>query len=454
MKRASLSILPIVIAISLMVLTGCEERGFRTADGNPATWDEYPVEYLEKNVDVEIGPGFTNTRSRLKSRPDGAAAPDARREDDDGVGPTVDVSDVGLNEAYLIIANDKYRSGAERLRNLRTEQFDVGLEYVSSSTSAEDVRDIIEENIDGFAYVVLIGSCEDVACYTKTRTYKVYVNGSKDPVEKSEKYFTDNYYADFDNDLIPEITIGRLPVTSGGELDDVLDKIESYEHDEQHRNNHYVFAAGSEMSPEEREDNPGNIWHTGSYFDEKVIPKLVDGTDVSKIYCYCKNKSTECKTNTELLIDEINRGAKIVTYVGHSGPDYLVNQCCNGSFGVENVQSDLNNSEQFPIFISLSCGPTDLLYDKKTIAESLLMERDAGSIAFMGPSGIGGSTIDDDGASVGMFIISDEFFRALGRGDIETLGQAFWRSKQMQDKSAYEQYDKFQLFGDPGLKIK
>jgi hypothetical protein len=431
MRVRPIAFFVLLSTVSFLAIAGCTDKSSKVYDGNPMAFNEYPEEYLP---------------------PSTAAKAQSARAYDNIAADTLSSS--GLDETYLIIANEKFKSGAERLKEMRERRYRVVAEYVASNATSEDIRSIVLGKTSGFAYVVLIGTCKDLACFTRERTYKAYINGSKEPTEETEKYFSDNYYADFTDDQIPEISIGRLPVATEGELSDILDKIQAFEDKQEFTNNHYIFAGGSELSPEERKESPGNIWHTGSYFDERVIPSLSSDVDVTKIYCYCHNKTDECKENTQQLIDGINEGAEVVTYAGHGAPQYLVNQCCNGAFGIENIQADLHNAQQYPIFISLSCSTADLLNGERTIAEDLVIERGAGAVAYIGASGAAGSAMEEDGTVRGMYVMSDALFSAMNRGGADTLGKAFWMSKQIKDDSARHEYEIFHLFGDPALKIR
>lgn len=79
-------------------------------------------------------------------------------------------------------------------------------------------------------YLLLVGDVEQIPLMTSRSSWEV--KGGPAPGETMLKVATDHYYASLDDDIFPEISVGRLPVDTSVEAQHAIDKIIRYETDD------------------------------------------------------------------------------------------------------------------------------------------------------------------------------------------------------------------------------
>lgn len=359
---------------------------------------------------------------------------------------------------YLILADQRFSAAVDRLREYRAQDFQVTVESVTPETTQETIRSIIRQHADPDSFVLLVGRCETVACDIITEEGDVYrtKDGKSEKESYTRQYNSDAAYADLNDDLVPDLFVGRIPVETTAELEAIVDKVISYEKGSSLATPEYLFVAGSEITPEQRTEQPNNMWKTGSYFDEQLIPVVEGEGTVERIYCYCQNTSDGCQGNTDQLVSSMNNGASVVTFMGHATQSGIENQCCyKDSFNAERIDGDLVNYGRYPIFVGFSCNIADLINEeyyldgRKSFGEEILKIPQAGAVAFVGSSATTGLGVFD--------AFAPSFYAALSDPSMHTLGEAFCGGKRKggkdKPKMAERMYQQLQLFGDPALRI-
>ncbi len=342
---------------------------------------------------------------------------------------------------YLIIAPLDFKDQVKELARYRTSQ--------GYQVKAVDINDVMDEFSYGISsplaikaflkfahnnwlrpprYVLLIGN--------GTYDYKNYL-GNGDNVLTPLLYGTDhglfsadNKLADVNDDGMPEMAIGRLPVITAEELGMLIEKIIAYE-----------SASGSWVSNVLMSaDNPdvgGNFTKDSDDLAE-LIP---DYFNVEKIYL----ENHSIAEAREILLAGINDGAVLMNYVGHGGLDRLAQE---GLLTLGDIDS-LNNQERLPVMTAQTCvvGRYDIPgYD--CLSEALVLRLEGGCIAVWAPTGLcfnAQSKILATGAFNAAFIGHE---RVLGDIVMEGL-----KAYHHHGGDVYPLYI-YNLLGDPALQLR
>lgn len=242
----------------------------------------------------------------------------------------------------------------------------------------------------------------------------------------------DNWYSWIkDDDHIPDIYIGRLPVRDSDELKYIVDKILAYEGTASTNTweNKILLVADDGEPLFETTNNSlasGPCEVTTSYLS----------TDYNGDASACKNA----------IINAIDNGVAIVNYAGHGWLDFWAHEYLFRSLDVDS----LTNGEKLPFFVSMSCTNglfTDLTTD--SLAEELLKAENKGAIGVFTSSG--------ESSPSGQRILDEGLFQAFFGGTTHILGDAIAQAHTtfMANGSGYEDISEtFSLLGDPALELK
>ncbi len=242
-------------------------------------------------------------------------------------------------------------------------------------------------------------------------------------------FASDNWYADLDDDSLPELAIGRLPALTGAELDLLVGKVIEYENGEGGRWRQDVLLAAD--NPDAGGNFPGSCDRIGrlmpaDYFTQKIYLSAQDSRDVRAEF-----------------LGAVNRGLALLNYFGHGGLDTMASEQLFTSADA----AGLTNGCRRPVVVTLSCliGQYALPgYD--CLAEALMLAP-GGAAAVWAPSGLS--------LNCRAMRLADSFYRAifdgegvLGSAIIKSLRQCRGRSPRPDAMRVYN------LLGDPAMKLK
>jgi hypothetical protein len=237
---------------------------------------------------------------------------------------------------------------------------------------------------------------------------------------------SDDWFVDSNNDGLPEMAIGRLPVQTVEEAGIVVSKIVGYER---------LGATREALLVSDRVERNGDFNFEGA--SEEVGALLPSTLLVRKIFRGQFSSDVQAKAE---LLRGINQGALLVNFIGH------------GSLGIwrgsilstEDAES-LINGLRLPLFVSMTClnGYFQTPYSD-TLAEALLKASGGGAIAVWTSSGM---TEPDKQA-----IMNKELIKLLFNGQSLTLGEATARAKA--SVSDLDVRKTWILFGDPSTRLK
>ena len=326
--------------------------------------------------------------------------------------------------------------------------------YVPNTWTPEEIRNSIRQTAKGgkLKSVLLVGDAEPAAatsaavrarCVPAHRVKaKVNVKFGSEP-----EIGTDNWYADLDDDEVPDLAIGRLPADSSQEVTRIVDKILAYETTQSHGlwRQRVNFVAG--------------VGGFGGVLDgviEGSTKKLLtDGipaayqtnmTFGSWRSAYCPDP----RRFHETAVARHNEGCLFWVYIGHGHPTGLDNVQVPGSrFHIFNGDDcgKLKAENGSPIAIMLACYTA--AYDRGTdcLAEEML-RAPGGPVAIYGGSRV---TMPYAMAVMGSEML-DEYFK----NKPATLGEAILHAKRrmvtpIDEKNALQRTNRLLLDGIAGV---
>jgi hypothetical protein len=233
---------------------------------------------------------------------------------------------------------------------------------------------------------------------------------------------SDDWFADFDDDGVADLAIGRLPVRSPEEASLLVSKIIAHEGTTPSRE---VLLAADE--------NDGYDFEGSSSRLAALVPTTNTVTQVNR-----GRVGTEAAKKN--LLEGISRGQKLVNYVGHGSVD----QWRAGLLTSEDALA-LEN-QRLPVFILMTC--LNGFFNEPasdSLAESLIRAEHGGAVAVWASSGM---TSPDQQA-----VMNQEFYKLVFsvKGEL-TLGEAARRAKLAVSSSDVRRT--WVLLADPSMKLK
>lgn len=348
---------------------------------------------------------------------------------------------------YVIITQESWVSAFQSLANWKTQKgvpatiVTTNWIYNSggySGTNVEKIRAFVQDVYTtwGATYILIGGDIDVVPCH-----YKTFSSVDPDPVPN------DVYFADFDNDWVCEVNIGRASVTGPGtgvgQIGNFINKILTYETNPPLTNYamnaaFFGFNLDSSTPAEQCKINIKNTY----------IPTTWTMTTVYD------SQTGNHKTN---VINALNAGQNLVNHADHSNNDCMGTGYVNHNLLVYSSDMDaLTNGNKQTIFYSMGCDPA--AYDvSNCIAEHFVRDNNGGGIAFIGNSRYGWY---NPGYTNTLSMEYDiRFFRSIFQDGLYSLGTAFSDHKNdviagHAGSAIYQYiYTELTLLGDPELPI-
>ncbi|MEK6303384.1 MAG: C25 family cysteine peptidase [Acidobacteriota bacterium] len=237
---------------------------------------------------------------------------------------------------------------------------------------------------------------------------------------------SDDWFVDFNRDGLPEMAIGRLPARTTQEATMMISRIISYE-----------GSAGSNSVLLASDRNEGFDFEAVSARLRALLPPGIHADEVRR------GDMDDAAAKSQLLAS-INRGQRIVNYVGHGSVDLW-----SGNLLTSSDMGSLTNSNNPSLFVMMTCLNgyfQDPALDG--LAESLMKAEGGGAVAVWASSGL---TKPDQQVLLNRQFVSLLLGESSAASPL-TLGDAAVKAKAF--VSDVDVRRTWILFGDPVTKLK
>ena len=345
---------------------------------------------------------------------------------------------------YIIITHEDFTDAIKLLADFRAQQGHTVLTI--------KVRDIYDEFGDGAetphaikaflkyayekwgaarpVYVLLVGDAtvdyKDLSGNGGNYAVKSYVPAYLYNYQGIGEVPSDNWFVDVNDDILPDMNIGRIPAKFPDDVSSVVSKIMSHERSLNKSRDVVLIADDDDPRFEDLSDSIADIITTPGYVPHKVYERQGGFKPA--------------------IISAIDSNPLIVNYTGHGA----VTDWAKEIFTSGDVAGLTNTS--YPFIVALNClNGYFVLADEKpspSIAEAFLLARDKGALAFLGGSPWGYLSDHDPLARKLYNIIFSEDI-TLGEAVTKAKAEAYTKGEIMEDV-----VQTFIFFGDPATRLK
>ncbi|MBN2447385.1 MAG: hypothetical protein JXO22_11695 [Phycisphaerae bacterium] len=252
----------------------------------------------------------------------------------------------------------------------------------------------------------------------------------------------DTYYADYDEDWIAELHVGRAAVRSEAAIATFISKIMTYE-----------------------KNPPSNNYATSAAFFGFDLNTLGSGegenckTDIKSLYLptgwtFGSEYDSESGTHKSDVISYLNTGYNLINHIDHCGTTAMGTGGTNhGDYLGNSNMTALTNGDRQSILYTIGCWACD--FDATTcIAEAFVQNTNGGGVAFIGNSRYGYYyPFGDDGVSLSF---DRNFFKSLFNSNLYFLGSCFSNHKNISNIGGQTYcyiFTELTLLGDPVMPI-
>ncbi len=234
---------------------------------------------------------------------------------------------------------------------------------------------------------------------------------------------SDDWFADFNDDGIPELAVGRLPVTTAAAANHVVSKIINYQ--------------SNRPDPSALLVSDANDSYNFEQSSSQLIPILQGQLTIEEIR---RGQIADPNAAKSQLLAAINSGKAFVNYVGHGSVGLW-----RGSNFFNRIDALALTNTKHSVFVSTTCLNA---YYHDPLSVSLgqaLLESNGGAVAVWSSSAF--NTPEEQA------FINEEFYRQLlGASSTLTIGEAAVRAKLVVvNKELRRTYI---LLGDPTMKVR
>ncbi|OLE51032.1 MAG: hypothetical protein AUG51_25010 [Acidobacteria bacterium 13_1_20CM_3_53_8] len=241
---------------------------------------------------------------------------------------------------------------------------------------------------------------------------------------------SDDALADFDNDGLPEMAVGRLPGRSAAEISKMVSKIVNYTPGNQSQT--AVMVADTNATGYDFEGENAEV--------AQLMPPSMTVKNVN----YGSNTTgcteTNCATRDQIN-NAVNQGPMLVNYSGHG----TLNAWTGSGIFRNQDALVLSNGNHLPVFIMMTCL-TGYFNDPSTesISASLMRADNGGAVAAWASSGL---TIP-----TGQQLMNKSLYQQLFSSNPPTIGDAVRNAKTSTDD--IDVRHTWVLFGDPTMRVR
>ncbi len=350
------------------------------------------------------------------------------------------LSTAANNGEMIIISYKDWLTQAENWANYRRAQGmivkvvdvdDIFDEFNYGIYNADSIRSFLNYAKTNWTtkpnYILLLGDASyDPKNFLGTTTYN-YV-----PTRMVDTIYTetgsDDTLADFNNDGLAEIPIGRIPARDGATVTLLLNKVTAFEQN---------LGTGSTQGI-----NRGALFASDipDGYDFEGLSSRVASQLPASVPRVAVNRG---QTNAQsLLLDQLNSGKFIVNYSGHGN----VGVWAANTFFTSALAGQLTNGgDKLSIFTMLTCLNGYFIQPTDSLSEVLLKNQSGGAVAVWASTGLTTPDIQE--------VMATRFYSQLTAGSITRLGPLINDAKSTINYGRDVRLS-WVLLGDPTLRVK
>jgi len=367
----------------------------------------------------------------------------------------------------IIIVPDFLRQAANRIAELHRSEgltvhvVDPKLIYNEFSSGMEDITSIrmfmkmFYDRANGDEslmpkYLLLFGDGSyDHKDRTTDNTNFIPTYQSENSLSITSSFTTDDYFGLLDDDEAMErsdlldVAIGRIPVGTLEEANQVVDKIVHYSKSSTTHGDwrNVICLIG--------DDEDGNSYKTGAERLSDTINLYTKQLVVDKIYldAYKQNVTPGGERYpdvNEAIRQRIEKGALVVNYIGHGGE---VGWAHERVLDVPTIKS-FSNKDNMPLFVTATCEFSRFDDPERVSAgELLILNAEGGASALMTTTRVVYSVPNET--------INKKFMSMLTSNIIDrpTVGELTMWTKNESISSGGHNFRNFTLLGDPAMRL-
>jgi hypothetical protein len=236
---------------------------------------------------------------------------------------------------------------------------------------------------------------------------------------------SDDWFADFNNDAIPEMAIGRIPAETVADATIVVNRLIAYDQSGSGGwKNQALLVAGQDQSGDNFEGFTATV--------AALLPVSVTATQILA--------GSDVNAHSDLLA-QLDAGQALVNYVGHGSDDVWL-----GLLDDADATALTNGaSRAWPLVLSMTClnGYFQDVYTT-ALAKALLNAPNGGAVAVWASSGLTDASPQSN--------INQAMVKALYGAQPMTIGQAAAAAKKA--TTDLDVRRTWILFGDPAMKLQ
>ncbi len=350
---------------------------------------------------------------------------------------------------YVIITRGIWTELFQPLADWRTRQGTratiVSIEWIYDSggyvgSDVEKVRAFVQDAHAnwGATHFLLGGDDNVIPVHVRTITVPTY---------GTENINNDTYYADFDDDWVFEVNLGRAPVRNA-DIATFLDKVFTYEKSPP-ATDYVKTAAFFGFDITTCGDGSGESFKEGYIRAQHLPPTWALDTEYD----------SEPGSHYADVLAYLDAGSHIVNHHDHCNVDVMgTGWICHSETLTLVEAANGANGDRLSILLAVGCYPCNFPALHCCVAEAFVRNVNGGAVAFLGNTSVGwgGSIEDPDYYSLKQDRL---FYRNLLDLGIYNLGENFTRAKN-DEYDPYDPYNlhqfaftQFHLLGDPGLTV-
>lgn len=363
---------------------------------------------------------------------------------------------------FLILTTEALKTEVQQYANWKmTLGFNT-----SVITDSEWTTNKVTETIKNYAlnhpnlyYVMLVGDYQDIPVAEEGRN-----------LWNDDIYISDFKYSCLDNDNIPDLLLGRIPVSTQESAQVVFNKIKRYEKNPPANESFYrnaVHAAFFQIDKSINKESRAFIKTAETIRDMMQN----SGMNIQRVYLANSNANPELFSDNTPLPPELHRpmfqwngNSTQISNAINEGILYLYHRDHGAStywdsprYTIRDID-ELTNGDYLPIVFSINCS-TGRFDINECFAEKFLRKSEGGCVAIFCAGGKSPTTCNDE-LSVGMFSSilnpksnteASESSRQLG--EILRRGMLYMISKCGNNSTSRYEQKIYNCFGDPSLIV-